>query len=459
MIEDTQKIPTKSTVVVIGAGYAGISAAINLRDQGIDVHVIEASDRIGGRAYSERLAAVTLDHGGQWVGRTQNRLLSWAERFGCLTFPTWDDGEHWEMWHDGTLRRFTGLGPRNAPGVAPYEKMCEELDSMARTVVLDRPERTTGIESFDGQTAESFFLERVSDVEARRRLTLMVQGVWSCEPRDVSLFHLLFYIASAGGTCQLMATRNGAQELRFVDGSQAPLSAAVKHMGDAVHVNTRAQAINESCRGLVTVCTSKGSIVAQKVIVATSPGAATKLVFGAGLPLAKRRWIQRSIMGNVAKVHAIYKRPFWRDAGLSGQAVLYGDGPVSVVFDNSPQDATVGVLVAFIYGDRFRRWSVGDDKGRKVSVLSTFVRLFGAAAKTPSQYVEKNWPTDPWAFGGYAAIPSPGTWFEYGEHGWREPTGSVHWAGSDTASRWNGYFDGAISSGERTAREVVAALG
>lgn len=458
MMGDDNGIRSQSTVVVIGAGYAGIAAALSLRDCGINVQVVEASNRIGGRACSERRPSVVLDHGGQWVGRTQTRLLSWADRFGCETFPTWDVGEHWEVWHDGTLRRFRGYGPEDGPGMAQYEEAIRALDLMARTVPRDNPEDAKNIELWDGQTAESFFLEHVPNSDARRRLALMVQGVWSCEPRDVSLFHLLFYIASAGGTSQLMATQSGAQEFRFVGGAQAPLFAAAEELGaSTVHMNTRVRSVDETRDGVV-VNTSKGKITAQMVVVATSPGATQKLSFNPGLPVAKQRWIERSVMGNVAKVHAVYSQPFWRDMGLSGQAVLFGDDPVGVVFDNSPPDAAVGVLVAFVYGDRFRRWSASGDAQRKASVLSTFEKLFGQAAGNSVHYVEKNWPADPFAFGGYAAVPSPGTWFEYAALGWRRPIGAIYWAGSDTASTWNGYFEGAILSGERAAKEVAVAL-
>ncbi|MFJ6564228.1 FAD-dependent oxidoreductase [Streptomyces sp. NPDC091412] len=63
-----------------------------------------------------------------------------------------------------------------------------------------------------------------------------------------------------------------------------------------------------------------------------------------------------------------------------------------------------------------------------------------------------------WAEGAYAAVPSPGTWLAHAESGWRRPVGSLHWAGTETASVWNGYIDGAIRSGLRAAHDVVGEL-
>lgn len=76
----------------------------------------------------------------------------------------------------------------------------------------------------------------------------------------------------------------------------------------------------------------------------------------------------------------------------------------------------------------------------------------------PKAWREEIWPDDPWARGGYAANPTPGSWLAHGRPGWRAPCGRIHWAGAETASRWNGYMDGAISSGERAAHEVLLAV-
>ena len=163
-------------------------------------------------------------------------------------------------------------------------------------------------------------------------------------------------------------------------------------------------------------------------------------------------------MGDVAKVHTVYDRPFWRERGLSGQATVYGDPAVGVVFDNSPAAADVGVLVSFVYGERLQRWAELPAEQRRAEVLTTLETLFGPDAGAPSRYTDKIWPADEWAGGGYAANPTPGTWTEHGAAGRRTATGRIHWAGTETADVWNGYIDGAISSGQRAAAEILAAI-
>ncbi|MGW5150551.1 flavin monoamine oxidase family protein [Rhodococcus koreensis] len=447
-------LPARARTVVVGAGYAGLSAALSLHDDGIDTLILEGSDRVGGRVCSERRKdGVVVDHGGQWVGPTQKHLLALAERFDCPTFPTYNTGEHLELWPDGVQRRYTGAGPDNGPGMADYLAAADRIDELARTVDLDDPTATPGIERWDSETVHSYFERTVANEDARRRLALAVEGVWSIEPRDLSVFHLMFYVASAGGFDQLMETEGCAQERRFRDGAQSTALAVADHLGDRVHVNTAVCHVEHTTDG-VRIETTRGTILADGVVMALPPSATQHVTFTPPLPVARTRWVDRSPMGDVAKVHAVFDTPFWRADGLSGQATIYGNRAVGVVFDNSPENAGHGVLVCFVYGDRQRSWSALSDDDRRAAIIATLVELFGDRAASPIDYTEKIWPQDVWARGGYAASPTPGTWFAHGHDGWRAPADRIHWAGSETASIWNGYIDGAISSGARAAEEI-----
>lgn len=452
-------LPTEATVAVVGAGYAGLSAALELHDAGIDVLVLEGSDRVGGRTLSEHLDdGLVLDHGGQWVGPTQTRLLATAERFGCATFPTYNAGEHLELWTDGVCRPFRGAGPVDGPGVTEYVAATEAIDALAATIDLRNPTATPHISEWDSQTVQSYLDHAVPDQDARTRLALAVQGVWTVEPRDISLFHFLFYIASAGGFDQLMETEGCAQERRFTAGAQAVAQAMAAHLGNTVQFGAAVRHIHTLDDGTVLLHTDRGQVRARRVIMAAAPGSAVRISFTPPLPQARNRWMERNPMGDVAKIHTVYDTPFWRDAGYSGEATVYGKHSVGVVFDNSPEDGQVGVLVSFVYADRQHRWSQLSPDQRRDDVLATLTALFGAAAATPTRYTEKNWPQDVWARGGYAANPAPGVWSEHGETGWRTACGPIHWAGAETSSVWNGYIDGAIASGQRAAAEIKAEL-
>lgn len=461
----THPLPASATTVVVGAGYAGLSAALALTDGATDVLVLEGSDRVGGRVWSQALGdgPVLVDHGGQWVGPTQSRLLAAAQRFGCATFPTYNTGDHLELWSDGVCRPFRGAGPVDAPGVEQYVTVADLIDEMAATIDVHQPTAHPRLQEWDSETVQSFLDRTVADEAARLRFALAVQGVWTVEPRDISLFHLLFYVASAGGFDQLMETEGCAQEQRFTGGAQSVALAIAAHLGDRIQLNTpvhhiETTDIETTAGGGVVVHTDRGPVTARRVVVATSPGAAVRIRFSPALPQARARWMERSPMGDVAKIHTVYDTPFWRAQGYSGEATAYGDNSVGVVFDNSPADGSVGVLVSFVYAERQHRWAALPPDARRADVLRTLGALFGERAAAPVDYTEKIWPADPWAHGGYAANPAPGVWSEHGATGWRSACGRVHWAGSETSSVWNGYIDGAIASGQRAAAEIMEAL-
>jgi monoamine oxidase len=161
-------------------------------------------------------------------------------------------------------------------------------------------------------------------------------------------------------------------------------------------------------------------------------------------------------MGATIKCVATYEEPFWREQGYSG-FVLADDGVVGFVFDDSPADATTGALVGFVVANEARIWSERDASERRERVLADFARYFGSRAAEPVEYVERAWSNEPWSGGCYAGNMTPGTMTGYGEV-LREPVGRIHWAGTETATQWCGYMDGAVRSGERAAREVSGRL-
>ncbi|WP_408896046.1 flavin monoamine oxidase family protein [Nocardioides sp. R1-1] len=443
-------------VAVVGAGYAGLAAALELSAAGRSVVVLEAADRVGGRVWTREEDGVRIDHGGQWVGPAQTAFLRWADRFGCARFPTYDAGTHLELWPGSPpLPHTSGSHPAEHDSAA-YDALVGRLDALAARVDPERPEACPDLAAWDSRTVEDWLLAATDSPDARRRMRLVVQGLWACEPRDLSLFHLLFYVAAGGGLGPLLGTRGGAQDSRLVDGADAPARAAAAALGDVVRLGTAVTRVEWSDDG-VLLATDGGPVRARRAIVTATPPAQARIAFAPMLPVSRRRWLARSPMGDVAKVHVTYERPFWRERGLSGQVTTYDGSAVAYTFDNSPADEACGVIAAFVYADDYRTWSVQPAETRRKAVLDV-LGVLGPEAGEPTGYLERLWSDDPWAEGAYAAVPSPGTWAEHAA-GRREPVGPLHWAGTETAGIGNGYVDGAIRSGERAAAEVLAALG
>ena len=445
----------EADVVVVGAGLAGLVAARELDAAGASVVVLEARDRVGGRTLNEPIGdGKVVEVGGQWIGPTQHRLAALARDLGVETFPTYDEGENL-LELGGRLRRYRGAIPRINPLVLlDVAQAQRKLERLVRRVPLDAPWRTPGAERLDSETCWSWLERNVRTRTARTVFDIAIEAVWAAEPSDVSLLHFLFYTGSAGGFDALIGTSGGAQQDRFVGGSQLVALRAAERLGDRVVTGAPVRRL-ETRRGGVSAVADGIRVDARRAIVALPPTLAGRLSYDPPLPGLRDQLTQRMPQGTVIKCMALYERPFWREHGLSGQATSE-PGPVRLTFDNSPPDGSPGVLLGFLEGRHARalgRWSAAD---RRDAVLECFARLFGHEARRAERYVERSWADEEWTRGCYGCYMPTGVWTQYGP-ALREPCGPIHWAGAETATVWSGYMDGAVQSGERAAREALAA--
>jgi monoamine oxidase len=446
----------EADVVVIGAGLAGITAAREVARAGATVVLLEARDRVGGRLESIELGEGNwVDVGGQWIGPTQDRIAALARSFGADTFPTYAAGEN-VVEFGGRLIRYTGTIPRLAPHVlADVGQAMLRLDRMASKVPLDAPWTAARAKRWDSQTAWSWMQRNMATKAGRAMLELAVKAVWAAMPADVSLLHLLFYIHSAGSLDLLLDTEGGAQQDRFVNGAQTLAAAAAAELGESVMLGCPVRRIAHGPEG-VRVGADGVTAKASRAIVALPPTLAGRVAYDPALPGYRDQLTQRFPMGSVIKCLAVYEDPFWRAEGLSGSAVS-APGPLTIIFDNSPPDGSPGIIVGFLEGHWARVLGRSSEDERRTAVLENLARLFGPRAARPERYLERNWAEEEWSRGCYVGYTPPGVLIAYGP-ALREPVGPIHWAGTETATIWNGYMDGAVQSGERAAREALAAL-
>ena len=442
-------------VAVVGAGMAGLAAATELQRRGASFMVLEARDRVGGRLQSVELQpGLFIDVGGQWVGPTQDRLYALAREHGARIFPTWTAGENVvEM--DGRLTRYRGTIPRLRPHVlADVQQAIMRIDRMAAKVPLEAPWTAPKAEQWDSQTTWSWMRRNMATRGGRALLEIGVKGVWAAMPGDVSFLHFLFYVGSAGKMDLLLDTEGGAQQDRFVEGTGTLAARVAESLGERVVLSAPVRRIEWNGDGAL-VHGDGVEVRASRVIVAVPPTLAGRLWYDPPLPGYRDQLTQRVPMGTVIKCFAVYDEPFWRSEGMSGSAVS-AQGPLTLTVDNSPPDGRPGILVGFLEGRAARELGrVGEDR-RREAVLANLGRMFGPRAGRPDLYLDKNWADEEWSRGCYEGYTPPGVLTAFGP-ALREPIGPLHWAGTETATRWNGYIDGALQSGERAAREALAA--
>jgi monoamine oxidase len=308
---------------------------------------------------------------------------------------------------------------------------------------------------------ETWKLANTTSAGGRFLLDLSVESVWAAEPRDISLLWLLFYIAAAtDGKApvdfnRLLNTTGGAQESRFVGGSQELSIRMARQLGRRVVLRAPVRRIEQG-GGRVTVVSDRVTVHAKQVIVTGPPALTAAIDYDPILPAARAQLTQRFPQGNAIKCAAIYPEPFWRADGLAGYANA-DQSPVRLTYDNSPPDGRPGVLLGFIEGHEARVWGARSASARRAAVLANFAALFGDRALRPTGYVEKDWSREQWTRGCYGGFTAPGVLGDFGA-AIRAPVGAIKWAGAETATYWNGYMDGAVSSGRRAAREAVGDL-
>ena len=449
----------ESDVLVIGGGLSGLIAARDLAAAGKSVRVLEARERVGGRTHSQPVDAeggrFWLDLGGQWLGPTQERMAGLVSAFGIETFPTYTDGKK-ILELGGKVSHYKGTIPRLSPlKLASVQLGLNAVERAARKVDSAAPWDAANAAKLDGTTVETFKRSKVRSRGGRSLVDAAVRGVFGAEASELSLLYFLGYVNGGGGFMSLVETENGAQATRFVKGAQLVAERLAHDLGDAVLTQAPVREVIQRA-DQVDVHTGSRAFRARRVIVAMAPAMAGRILFSPGLPPERDELFRRFGMGATMKMHFVYPTPFWREEGLSGEVVA-PDGPIDLVWDNSPQDGSAGVLLAFIVGDKARRLSRSTSEERRRIALDRLTQWFGRRAAEPTHVLEKDWSSDPWSRGCPTGLLPPGVLAAFGRD-LRAPFGRIHWAGTETARAWAGYMEGAVEAGQRAAAEALEKL-
>jgi monoamine oxidase len=341
---------------------------------------------------------------------------------------------------------------------------------------LREPWRHPQAAELDAMTLADKVNERRYSPRVSHFLQVFAQTILSADPTKVSFFFFLTYLLGGGGFEALGDGEQGAQKWKLAGGAQLmsqglandlhALGAAFLWGAPVVRAVTRPTHVELHLA-------SGRAVAAAAVIFAVSPLLLTPeyVTFEPPLPAPKQRLCAAFIRPSCIKVFALYDQPFWlrtdgdghgsssrssSRSGGGGGAVRGGEsftalGPVHNIF-HAQLDAHTFALVGLITGAEASALS-GQAQLRKL-VLQQYARMYGADALSPRAFLHKDWAEEEFSGGCFASLLPPHTLSVVGE--WlRQPYQRFFWASTETAEMYCGYFEGAILSGQRAARDVL----
>ncbi len=183
--------------------------------------VFEGRDRVGGRSFTGSVAGLPADMGGTFVGPTQDAVLALAAELQVPTSPTHHAGKNVIQWRGGA--RWSPAAPipkLSLTGLLDIGRLRWQFDRIARSIPVSTPWDAPRARQLDDLSLGDWLRSVRAGASSRDLLAIVARVTWGCEPDDVSMLHAARYTHAAGGLDRLLDVENGAQQDRFLGGTQ-----------------------------------------------------------------------------------------------------------------------------------------------------------------------------------------------------------------------------------------------
>ncbi|WP_035840357.1 flavin monoamine oxidase family protein [Kitasatospora azatica] len=445
-----------TSAVVVGAGLAGLTAATALAARGVEVTVLEARERVGGRTHGRQVAPTGwVDAGAAYLGDRHTELLALMAELDLKTTPTTMLGaSRFALGTADSARADATRNGRFPPlNAVALGDLFELLDELTAAVRPEAPWLTPDAERLDALTAAEWAEQQLTHPDARLFFPLFLGEMMAADPAAVSVLHMACYLRSGGGIRYLNAFEGGAQQDRIAGGAhqvcERLAERLTQRLGARVLLGETVRAVHQD-GGSVTVHSAGGEYRAQVAVMALPPLLANAVDYRPGLPVPRASGA--TARGCAVKVHLVYPAPIWREHGLSGWSVN-AEGPLLSTVDDSPAEAEVGVLTGFVTGAEAHRFAALDPQRQRDSAVEQAARLFPMLPE-PIGFHVTDWVNEQYSQGCYAALFGPGDWLRHGPT-LTTPHQRVYWAGTETSTEYFGLMEGAIRSGHRVVEQIL----
>ena len=434
-----------TSVVVVGAGLAGLSAAVRLKKDGARVTVIEARDRVGGRVLTIRDIFVHDQHaeaGGDLIDRGQEDIRRLADQYGLPVRTILRQGF--------SFVRSKGRGQiygRPMKGERAWKPIIDRAMPLIEAYQRAEQRWESAVVKSIAQRSVAQWLDDIDADETMRAMVRGLRGFFLADPEDLSLLVLVEQLASEAPGQE--------PEGRIEGGNDRLPRAMAAELGEAVHLNTAARAIHDdqsSVRVTVERAGDRAEIKADYVICAVPVTMLGAIEIKPDLPSEQAKVLTRLKYGRVTKSLLQFDRRFWK---RKSRSPAYGtDAPTGAIWDaNEEQRGPAGILTLMAGGQASEDTQKILEQEGVQGLVNALDWLKPGDAELLSRY-HMTWEHDSWAQGGYAYFDPA---FDPVWRPWlARPHGRLLFAGEHTSIKWQGYMNGAVESGLRAAAEVWA---
>ena len=435
------------TVLVAGAGLAGLAAARDLMRDGADVMVVDARSRVGGRVWTVRDAFDDHQHaeaGGDLIDDGQREIRQLAEELGLTVSRILRGGFAYAR-QDATGRtrivhRLAGRG---------WDRLSRTLQPQIRQYRLAEQRWDSPIAADLARRSVARWLDEIGGDEELRTTATGLRGFFLADPDELSLIALVDQFAA-------IESPGPWKSYRIEGGNDRLATALASALGDRVKLDTELVAVSQR-GGEVRIGLRHDRTVSQVTrdyLVCALPATMLRRIpVTPALPAPQHEAIARLKYGRATKTLLQFSRRFWR---APGRPRAFGSAlPIGAAWEgNEEQRGTAGILSLLAGGGASVATQAIVAKGG-IAELTASLDWLGAGRASLLRSHQTTWDTDPWARGGYAFFdPS----FDPALREWlARPSGRLFFAGEHTSIRWQGYMNGAVESGRRAAAEVAAA--